>query len=168
MLACHTTPKRDSFTKHESVGASIVLTLATGATVAAATFQATLNKLVADRVSRAFDFGSKDDVKKYIAPHLDATYKKCIRIKTLLNPQTQSDFLEIYSTQRFSLGDSEMDHYGLVDYIRDEPRNIIITGSGGSGKSMFMRYLLALTICRERRPYTNFCRAPKSEFGVSV
>ncbi len=81
------------------------------------------------------------ELKSNITPHIDATFAKCSTIKTLLNPLSPANFLSIYATQRFSLNDLGYDHYGMVDYIKKKATNLILTGSGGSGKSMFTKYL---------------------------
>ncbi|MEI9987831.1 MAG: NACHT domain-containing protein [Aliidongia sp.] len=80
-------------------------------------------------------------LKSNITPHIDSTFLKCSVIKTLLNPHRPANFLSIYATQRFHISDEKLDHYGLVDYIKESESNIILTGTGGSGKSMFTRYL---------------------------
>jgi hypothetical protein len=77
-----------------------------------------------------------------ITPHIEATFNKCKVIKTLLNPHRPAEFLSIYATQRLTLSNGVThDHYAMVDYIRSTAKNLIITGSGGTGKSMFTRYL---------------------------
>ena len=76
-----------------------------------------------------------------LAPHIDATFNKCRTIKTLLNPNSPSEFLEIYSTQRFHCNGTNFDHYSLVETFVSDNQNFILTGTGGSGKSMFTRYL---------------------------
>jgi hypothetical protein len=80
-------------------------------------------------------------LKSNITPHINATFSKCSVIKTLLNPQWPANFLAIYATQRFNVSEKHFDHYGMVDYIKKEAKNLILTGTGGSGKSMFTRYL---------------------------
>jgi hypothetical protein len=110
---------------------------------AAKGFSSTLGKLAAEHAIRAA-INSPERVERLrsdITPHLEATYNKCITIKTLLNPYTPADFLSIYATQRFSRGNIILDHYDFVELIKKKEKNTIITGTGGSGKSMFMRYL---------------------------
>ena len=89
---------------------------------------------IRDSVSRAFDFGKQERVKTDLSPHLEATFNKCIKIKTLINPATQSDFLSIYSTQRFSFRQNKFDQYEAVELIKNSVQRIIITGTGGAGK----------------------------------
>lgn len=80
-------------------------------------------------------------VKTDLRPHIEATYRKCSTIKTLLNPYSPANFLSIYATQRFRLDKRVVDQYDLVTFIRSPQNNVILTGTGGSGKSMFFRYL---------------------------
>jgi Cdc6-like AAA superfamily ATPase len=99
-----------------------------------------LVKAYAKRIAES-NIENVSKLKSNIIPHIDATFNKCKTIKTLLNPQTPADFLAIYATQRFQAQNRLFDHYGMVDYVRNKANNIIIAGSGGSGKSMFTRYL---------------------------
>lgn len=85
--------------------------------------------------------GHKSAIKTNIEPHIAATLRKCSHIKTILNPHHPADFLSIHATQRFIQNKDTHDHYEMVDYIRGAANNVILTGTGGSGKSMFTRYL---------------------------
>ena len=82
-------------------------------------------------------------LKSNLKPNIEATFKKCTKIKTLLNPQSPSDFLSIYATQRFRIAgkDEPLDHYDMVSFIKDKKLNVVLSGTGGSGKSMFTKYL---------------------------
>lgn len=118
-----------------------MLDIATVGALAGPAFQTAFNKLVADRIAKAFTFANPEKVRTDLGPHLENTFNKCIRIKTLINPATQSDFLSIYSTQRFTFDGKDIDHYDLIDHFRKSSKHAIVTGTGGAGKSMFMRYL---------------------------
>ena len=102
-----------------------------------------LGDIAARRAVKSLNFGKGQNIEKIISKHVEATYTKCLTIKTLINPQHKSNLLAIYSTQRFSRDKFELDHYGLVEHIKNGSRNIIVTGTAGAGKSMFMRYLWA-------------------------
>ncbi len=102
-----------------------------------------LAKLIVDLTEKRLT-ASKDEgkrIKEHISPHISEIYNKCISIKTLLNPHSPAKFLEIYSTQRFLVGSDVVDQYGMVEAIKGVGNNYIISGTGGSGKSMFTRYL---------------------------
>lgn len=118
-----------------------MLDIATAGALAGPAFQSALTSFLAGRINKAFSFASAERVKNDLAPHLENTFKRCIRIKTLINPATQSDFLSIYSTQRFTFRDQELDQFDLVENLKDGPKHVIVTGTGGAGKSMFMKYL---------------------------
>ena len=104
-------------------------------------FQAGLNKLAENYADRINGHIKPNEITTDLKPHLEATFERCTRIKTLLSGQEPSDFLAIHSTQRFNIKRLNVDHYDLVDRIRSTGQHMIITGSGGTGKSMFMRYL---------------------------
>ena len=80
-------------------------------------------------------------IRDNLKPYIEATFTRCSQLKTLLNPNSPANFLAVYATQRFVHGRDALDQYDLVDAIRKDVDNVIITGSGGSGKSMFTRYL---------------------------
>ncbi len=110
---------------------------------AAKGFSASLGKMLAEHAVRSA-IGSAEKIEKVrtdISPYVEATFNKCSTIKTLLNPQTPANFLSIYATQRFSVENKIIDQYDFVEIIKTRLDHIIITGSGGSGKSMFMKYL---------------------------
>ncbi len=81
----------------------------------------------------------EDIIKRDLTDHLENTFNKCMRVKTILN-DTASKTLEIYVDQRFKVNQEELDQYSMIEFIRRE-KSVIIIGEGGGGKSMFMRYL---------------------------
>lgn len=83
---------------------------------------------------------AKEDLQFWLNPSLEATFNKCMKVKTLLNSSNPSSFLNIYVNQNFKNGHKTVDGYDLIDEIRSG-QNSIIVGTGGGGKSMFMRYL---------------------------
>lgn len=71
--------------------------------------------------------------------HIENTYIKCTKIKTILN-DSPMDFLDLYVEQKFIMAGNEIDHFRLVEMIKDG-ESACILARGGEGKSMFMRYL---------------------------
>lgn len=104
---------------------------------------ALIGKLIADYAKRSLDHNplKLKSIKENITPHIEATFNKCSTIKTLLNPHSPANFLQIYAIQRFWFRGRTLDHFDMVEAIRENSKHTIITGSGGSGKSMFTRYL---------------------------
>lgn len=103
-----------------------------------------LSTLVSNHLKRPSNNGKEhreENIRTFISPHIEATFKKCINIKTLLNPNEPVDFLSIYSAQKFDLSDNLIDQYGFVEAIKQSSNNYILTGTGGSGKSIFTKYL---------------------------
>lgn len=117
-------------------------------------FAGAFGKLALEHAARALGRTSAkpEEIRTNLKPHIEATFQRCSSLKTLLNPHQPAEFLSIYATQRFSIGDRLLDHYGLVDIIKTDMNHVIITGTGGSGKSMFMKYLwLSLFVESEGR-----------------
>lgn len=94
------------------------------------------------RSNRSID-ESEDKIITDLRDHMNTTFNKCSLVKTILqtNHSSQpSSTLDIYVDQRFKVDGSVIDQYSLVEIIR-KGSSTIITGAGGGGKSMFMRYL---------------------------
>lgn len=104
-------------------------------------FSGLLTKLATDHAARLASPEKAERIKTDLTSHMESTFKRCRYIKTLLNPNEPAEFLDIYATQRFRRNSIEYDQYGLVEFIRHKQNNVVVTGTGGSVKSMFMRYL---------------------------
>jgi predicted NACHT family NTPase len=105
-------------------------------------FKALMNKLIGAALER---IGSslKTSVKTLAAdaePHLAITFERCSQIKTILNRSHPAQILDIYENARFKFGNESVDDYTLIENLHRH-RNVIITGTGGGGKTIFMRYL---------------------------
>lgn len=83
---------------------------------------------------------SKEEIKTDLMDHVNNTFLKCTKVKTILNTNTPANTLEIYVDQRFRHDNKTVDQYDLVERIK-KGGAYVITGTGGGGKSMFMRYL---------------------------
>jgi hypothetical protein len=81
----------------------------------------------------------KEDVQKALSEHLESTFQKCTKLKTLLQDH-QEWFHQIYSTQGFLNADTRITQDDLVELVRSG-NTIVLEGLGGGGKSMFVRYL---------------------------
>jgi len=72
--------------------------------------------------------------------HIKATFERCTRIKTLINRDEPVELLNQYVNQNFHCNGDNFDDYSLIESIPNRKR-IIISGSGGGGKTIFMKYL---------------------------
>ncbi|WEZ83245.1 NACHT domain-containing protein [Rhizobium sp. 32-5/1] len=79
------------------------------------------------------------ELKTNLNNHFDVIFKKCTKIKTIINDKP-IDFLSVYINQNFTSENKKIDQFDLIDSIRND-ESCVITGTGGGGKSMFMRYL---------------------------
>lgn len=106
-------------------------------------FSGLMGNLATEYVKRG-DRKIKQDVQtitRDLNDHFDATFKKCIKVKTILNNDEASNTLAIYVDQRFIVEKSgTIDQYSMIEKIRSSGSTVIL-GAGGGGKSMFMRYL---------------------------
>lgn len=105
-------------------------------------FGGLLANLTASYVSRSNRAIKQDDdvIRRDLVDHLDAAFKKCSSVKTILSSDTASETLAIYVDQTFRVGSASLDQYDMIEIIRAGGSYVII-GEGGGGKSMFMRYL---------------------------
>lgn len=105
-------------------------------------FAGLLGNLATSYVKRKSKFLSSnpDDIKTNFHDHLNNTFNKCSEIKTILSDKKSEKTLALYVDQIFSSDGTDIDQYTLVEKIKKGCATII-TGTGGGGKSMFMRYL---------------------------
>lgn len=75
-----------------------------------------------------------------LEPHIRANYERCLKIKTILNRHEPVDLLSIYVNTKFKCGSNDFDDYDLIDAL-PHTHHIVISGTGGGGKTVFMKYL---------------------------
>lgn len=111
-------------------------------TFATTTFTKMLGNLAASYITKPDrKIGSSEaEIQTDFRDHLKNTFEKCTKIKTILNTNVPAETLSIYVDQRFRFEDEEIDQYDFVSKIK-KGGAYIISGTGGGGKSMFMRYL---------------------------
>lgn len=73
-------------------------------------------------------------------PHLAANFDRCSKVKTLINKAEPINILSIYENCIFACGKNKLDDFELIDLI-PKKKNVIIAGTGGGGKTVFMKYL---------------------------
>ena len=82
---------------------------------------------------------SSEDPVKALNAHLESSFEKCHRLKTVLRDKREY-FSKIYATQAFEHDGMRIDHVKLSQIIH-QGESIVLQGTGGGGKSMFVRYL---------------------------
>lgn len=118
--------------------------LISGVTTAVATkafpvLIAELTKKVLSGASKPL-FRTYEDIAANFEPHLRATFVKCTKIKTLLNRDAPVELLSQYINLKFESEHKGYDDYDVISAIRDQHR-VVVTGTAGTGKTMFMKYL---------------------------
>lgn len=73
-------------------------------------------------------------------PYLSSTFDKCTLIKTILSKHEPINLLDCYVGLKFKSGPNLVDDFDLIEIIRKK-RRVVITGTGGGGKTIFLRYL---------------------------
>lgn len=73
-------------------------------------------------------------------PHLEATFNRCTKIKTILNRDEPVELLSHYVNLNFTCNSKTYDNYAAVEEI-NKRKKIVIWGTAGTGKTIFMKYL---------------------------
>lgn len=117
-------------------------TVIAGASVAAKAFEAQLQAL-----SNAIKSTASKQLKTLLAKllttfddHLQSTHTRCTKIKTILSKYEPVELLTQYVNLDFAVGDKKFDDYSVIEAIKRHKR-AIISGSGGGGKTIFLKYL---------------------------
>jgi len=102
---------------------------------------------LAAKVVQRFLAASNKDLREGLAsaattfePHFKATFERCSKIKTLLNRDEPVDLLSQYVNLEFRFESDLLDDFDVIDQIWKR-KKIIISGMGGGGKTIFMKYL---------------------------
>lgn len=80
------------------------------------------------------------NIERDYGAHLKQSFDKCTKIRTILNRDEPADLLSLYINLKFSLSSSEIDDYSFIEKL-PRIRHAVISGTGGGGKTMFMKYL---------------------------
>jgi hypothetical protein len=90
-----------------------------------------------------------DAINKDLQPYLPANIKKCCWVKTLIiNREGPTYLFDIYVHTRVSVRGKTVKDDDLIGEL-PSLRSVVIEGSGGSGKSMLMRYLF-FSLCENK------------------
>jgi len=73
-------------------------------------------------------------------PHLNATFIRCTKVKTILNREEPADLLSLYVGLNFRCAEKPYDDIEVIEEIHNR-RRAVISGTGGGGKTFFMKYL---------------------------
>jgi len=93
-----------------------------------------------ERIAASLGLGYSD--------HLQTTFDRCYKIKTLIYRDEPVQLLSQYVSINLGLKNKKISDKTIIGRIEDF-RNVIVQGSGGSGKTMFMKYL---ALCRFENP----------------
>jgi predicted NACHT family NTPase len=99
----------------------------------------TLGRKQVGKLSVDFEYGFKDFLKR--------NYKRLSRVKTLLNPTEPVAIEATYVSPNFSLQDRYFSEPEFLSFVSQE-KFVVVTGTGGSGKSIFLKHLF-VRHCKE-------------------
>ncbi|ATY30791.1 NACHT domain-containing protein [Sphingomonas psychrotolerans] len=101
---------------------------------------ATQARKTPERISSALGLG--------FSHHLQTTFDKCYKIKTLIYRDEPVELLSQYVSIKLGLKKAKLTDNYIIENL-EEYKNVIVQGGGGSGKTMFMKYL---ALCRFENP----------------
>jgi hypothetical protein len=80
--------------------------------------------------------------------HLAQSKRRCAFVRTIINPDYDTELAEIYVNLYLTHGDQIIRDEDLISKINSYGK-IIISGTGGAGKSFLMRHLVLLTMKKD-------------------
>jgi len=93
-------------------------------------------------------FAKIGDAYQYSFKHyLSNTLARCSKVKTFLNKDEPVNLLDTYVETTFNCGKKHYTDIELIETL-EKLKTIVVLGSAGCGKSMFMRYLL-VSLCQQ-------------------
>lgn len=113
--------------------------VSTIATKGVETLVAELTKAALTRVAKDFRDGQPSTTLNF-RPHLEATFHRCTKIKTIVNGDSPIELLHNYVPLDFLKLGKAIDDFSTIENILFD-KYVVISGHAGSGKSIFMRYL---------------------------
>jgi hypothetical protein len=100
---------------------------------------AALGRKQVAKLSVDFEFGFKD--------FLGRNYRRLSRVKTLLNPNLPASLEATYVAPNFRFGSRNLSERQFISLVSKE-KFVVVTGIGGSGKSIFLKHLF-VRYCNE-------------------
>ncbi|SEO19181.1 NACHT domain-containing protein [Methylobacterium sp. UNC300MFChir4.1] len=97
-----------------------------------------------------------DKIRSNFSQHLEDSYRKYSTVRTVLNRDEAMQTLKIYTSTLFASAGEQCTDEDLLDKVLEGSRCCVI-GTGGCGKSMFMRYLLLNLIENEKNKIPIVC-----------
>lgn len=76
--------------------------------------------------------------------YINNSYKKVVFFKTLFSSDSAINIHEIYVSPKFSFRRKILSDEQVISEITSRPARSIVVGTGGSGKSIFMKYMYAV------------------------
>src|SRR5262249_21729773 len=129
-------------------------------------------KLVESIVVDLYDIAKRQGgfhLKKWkAANHADAIYKKIKQlrfVKTILQSEKEIELTSFYYPSRIKINKKAPVVHQLADLNQD--CNVVIEGTVGQGKSIFLRYLASVEFCTTRR-IPVFIELRRCRSGVSI
>ena len=127
----------------ELIAPELLVTLKNVATPAAIKAVGALASRIAGSISSAVSKQLKDvalNLSGNFGPHLATTFDRCTKLKTLVSADEPASLLDQYVNLKFKCGEKVFSDYDTIEQIRERKR-VIISGTGGGGKTIFTKYL---------------------------
>ncbi|MCZ8314629.1 hypothetical protein [Phreatobacter sp.] len=84
---------------------------------------------------------SKKAIDTVLKSYAEKTYERCTQIKTLIEKDEPINIFDVYVPLNFETSKkSQIDDFAAIELI-EKKKKVMIVGSGGTGKSVFMKFL---------------------------
>lgn len=97
------------------------------------------SKSIVKSVARSAYDGLAAKFEKCFQGHVQSTFEKCSKIKNILYKDQAVDFKSRYVKVFFEKSDKEYSDSEILSFSMDS-RNVVVSGTAGTGKTMFMRW----------------------------
>lgn len=86
-----------------------------------------------------------------VEAYLDKIYHRCANTKTLLYADKSVNLREIYTNLNLESDGATITDSGLIKKLIEKPRNVVVSGTAGCGKSMMMKYFVLEAIASKSK-----------------
>jgi hypothetical protein len=104
---------------------------------------------IVDNVAKALRLKSHEVRARFISTfenHVESTRSKCSKVRTILTGDNEVNIKSIYTNIYLNSEENRIRDDDFLNFILSNSINAVVSGTGGAGKTMLMKYLSLLAI----------------------